>query len=91
MKMLLKADERRRITMPSGAGINSGEIVDLEVLPDGRILLVPIATIPKYQLWAWTPEIRKKVAVSFADPRQSTVVSTTADLKKLSKEWDLED
>jgi len=35
---------------------------------------------------AWTPENRKKVAVSFADPRQSTAVSTTADLKKLSKE-----
>jgi len=91
MKMLLKTDERRRITIPSEAGVSPGEIVDLEVLPDGRILLVPMATIPKYQLWAWTPENRKKVAVSFADPRRSTAVSTTADLKKLAKDWDLED
>ena len=89
--MLLKTDERRRITIPPEAGIKPGETVDLEVLPDGRVLLVPMVTIPKHQLWAWTPENRKKVADSLADPRLSTVVTTTADLKKLAKDWDLED
>jgi len=91
MKMLLKTDERRRITIPPEVGISPGETVDLEVLPDGRVLLVPMVTIPKHQLWAWTPENRKKVADSLADPRPSTVVTTTVDLRKLAKDWDLED
>ena len=85
--MLLKIDERRRITIPPEAGIKPGETVDLEVLPDGRVLLVPMVTIPKHQLWAWTPETKKKVADSLADPRPSMVVTTTADLKKLAKDW----
>jgi len=89
--MLLKTDERRRITIPPEAGINPGETVDLEVLPDGRLLLVPMVTIPKHQLWAWSPENRKKVADSLADSRPSTIVTTAADLKKLAKGWDLED
>ena len=89
--MLLKTDERRRITIPPEVGISPGETVDLEVLPDGRVLLVPMVTIPKHQLWAWTPENRKKVADSLADPRPSTVVTTTVDLRKLAKDWDLED
>jgi bifunctional DNA-binding transcriptional regulator/antitoxin component of YhaV-PrlF toxin-antitoxin module len=90
-RMLLKTDERRRITIPPEAGIRPGETVDLEVLPDGRVLLVPMVTIPKHQLWAWTPENRKKVAESLADPRPSRVVATSADLKKLAKDWNLED
>ena len=91
VKMLLKTDERRRITIPPEVGISPGETVDLEVLPDGRVLLVPMVTIPKHQLWAWTPENRKKVAESLSDPRPSTIVATTADLEKLAKDWDLED
>ncbi|MHB8835320.1 MAG: AbrB/MazE/SpoVT family DNA-binding domain-containing protein [Candidatus Methylomirabilia bacterium] len=91
IKMLLKTDERRRITIPPEAGISPGETVDLEVLSDGRVLLVPMVTIPKHQLWAWTPENRKKVADSLADPRPSTIVATAADAKKLAKDWDLED
>jgi len=88
--MLVKTDERRRITIPPEAGIRPGETVDLEVLPDGRVLLVPMITIPKHQLWAWTPENRKKVADSLADPRPSTAVTSAADLERLAKDWDLE-
>ena len=89
--MLLKTDERRRITIPPEAGISPGETIDLEVLPDGRVLLVPMITIPKHQLWAWTPENRKKVADSLSDPRPSMAVTSAADLEKLAKDWDLED
>jgi bifunctional DNA-binding transcriptional regulator/antitoxin component of YhaV-PrlF toxin-antitoxin module len=88
--MLVKTDERRRITIPPEAGISPGETVDLEVLPDGRVLLVPMITIPKHQLWAWTPENRKKVADSLADPRPSMAVTSAADLERLAKDWDLE-
>ncbi len=89
--MLLKTDERRRITIPREAGIKPGETVDMEVLPDGRILLVPMVTVPRHQLWAWKPENRRAVADSLADPRPSTAIETEDDLKELARDWDLED
>jgi bifunctional DNA-binding transcriptional regulator/antitoxin component of YhaV-PrlF toxin-antitoxin module len=85
--MLLQTDTRRRITIPPKSGIKPGDTVELEVLPDGRILLVPMATIPRHQLWAWTRKNRKAVADSLADPRPSIVVETSNDAESLEKRW----
>jgi AbrB family looped-hinge helix DNA binding protein len=89
--MLLHTDDRRRITIPAEAGIKPGDSVDLEVLPDGRIMLIPMAAVPKHQLWAWTPENQEKVRKSLRDPRPSIVVETERDVKKITKRWTDED
>jgi bifunctional DNA-binding transcriptional regulator/antitoxin component of YhaV-PrlF toxin-antitoxin module len=89
--MLVHTDDRRRITIPAKAGIKPGDTVDLEILPDGRIMLIPMATVPKHQLWAWTPENQKKVRDSLRDPRPSTVLETEKDVKAVTKRWTDED
>lgn len=89
--MLLHTDERRRLTMPTEAGIKPGDTVDLEVLPDGRIMLIPMAAVPKHQLWAWTRENQKKARKSIRDPRPSIVIETEKGVKKITKRWTDED
>ena len=34
----------------------------MEALPDGTFRLIPVALIPKHQLWAWRPDIQANVA-----------------------------
>ena len=62
--MLLHVDSRKRITIPKDANIKPGDTLEMEILPDGRLVLMPVATIPKHQLWAWTPEVRRAVSES---------------------------
>ena len=40
--MLVQIDSRRRITLTAALDIKAGDALDLEVLEDGRIVLVPI-------------------------------------------------
>lgn len=89
--MLLHVDSRKRITIPKEANIKPGDAVELEVLPDGRLVLVPVATIPKHQIWAWTPENRKAVSDSLKDPRPSITVETRDEAEEVAKRWTGED
>ena len=89
--MLLHVDSRKRITIPNDANLKPGDTVELEILPDGRLVLVPVATIPKHQLWAWTPENRKAVSASLRDPRPSIVLESKEEAESLAKRWDGED
>ena len=89
--MLIQTDARRRITIPPRAGVKPGDTLDLEILPDGRMLLVPVATIPKHQLWAWTPEARAAAAASLADPRPSAVVESEQVAEEIAGRWEDED
>ena len=89
--MLIQTDARRRITIPPRAGVKPGDTLDLEILPDGRMLLVPVATIPKHQLWAWAPEARASVAASLADPRPSAVVESEQVAEEIAGRWEDED
>lgn len=89
--MLLHVDSRKRITIPNDANLRPGDTVELEILPDGRLVLVPVATIPKHQLWAWTPENRKAVSDSLSDPRPSIVLESKEEAETLAKRWDGED
>ena len=89
--MLLHVDSRKRITIPKEANIKPGDAVELEVLPDGRLILVPVATIPKHQLWAWTSESRKAVADSLKDPRPSLTIETKDEAEEVAKRWAGED
>ncbi|HEU4341542.1 MAG TPA: AbrB/MazE/SpoVT family DNA-binding domain-containing protein [Candidatus Binatia bacterium] len=89
--MLVQTDSRRRITLPPSVGIKPGDAVDLEVLEDGRILLIPVEPIPKHQLWAWTAETKAAITASLTDPRPSTVIEVAEDADEAAKRWRGED
>ena len=85
--MLVQTDARRRITLPSSLDIHPGDAIDLEVLPDGRIMLIPVEPVPKHQMWAWTTENKEAIAASLSDPRPSIAVETPAQADMLAKRW----
>lgn len=85
--MLLQTDARRRITLPPIVGIKPGDAIDLEVLDDGRIMLIPVEPIPKHQLWAWTAEAKQSVSSSLADLRPSVEVTTAKQAEEIAKRW----
>jgi bifunctional DNA-binding transcriptional regulator/antitoxin component of YhaV-PrlF toxin-antitoxin module len=89
--MLTQTDSRRRITLPPATGINPGDTVEIEVLEDGRILLIPVETIPRHQLWAWTVDGKQAIVSSLEDPRPSEVVETTEAARDVAKRWADED
>jgi bifunctional DNA-binding transcriptional regulator/antitoxin component of YhaV-PrlF toxin-antitoxin module len=89
--MLTQTDSRRRITLPPTTGIKPGDTVEIEVLEDGRILLIPMETIPRHQLWAWTAESKQAIVRSLEDPRPSEVVETAEAARDVAKRWADED
>ena len=48
--MLIQTDARRRITLPPSLGIQPGDALNLEILEDGRIVLIPVEAVPKHQM-----------------------------------------
>ncbi|OGQ86850.1 MAG: AbrB family transcriptional regulator [Deltaproteobacteria bacterium RIFOXYD12_FULL_56_24] len=85
--MLLQTDTRRRITLPPSLGIQPGDAINLEVLEDGRIMLVPVEPVPKHQLWAWTAESKEAIAASLGDPGPSIEIETQDQAEALAKRW----
>jgi hypothetical protein len=85
--MLLQTDARRRITLPPIAGIKAGDVLDFEMFEDGRIMLIPVETVPRHQLWAWTPESKQAVSDSLADPRSSAVIETPEQASATATRW----
>ena len=73
--------------MPPTAGINPGDAIDLEILEDGRIMLIPIEPVPKHQLWAWTTEAKQAISASLADPRHSIEVDSATQAADVAKRW----
>jgi hypothetical protein len=89
--MLTQTDSRRRITLPPSSGIKPGDTVDIEILEDGCIKLIPVEAIPRHQLWAWTVESKQAISASLTDPRPSTAVETEAEAEAVAKRWVGED
>ena len=89
--MLVQTDGRRRITLPATVGIKSGDVLDLEVLEDGRIVLIPVEPIPKHQLWAWTAESKAAITASLTDGRPSTVIESSEEADATARRWSGED
>ncbi len=85
--MLVQTDSRRRITLPASVGIKSGDVVNLEIMDDGRIMLVPIEPVPKHQLWAWTADAKQAISASLADSRSSIEVDTPQQAADVAKRW----
>lgn len=89
--MLMQTDSRRRITLPPTLGIKPGDALELEVLEDGRIILIPVEAIPRHQLWAWTAEVKEAITASLADPRPSVIVGTEKEAEAVAERWASED
>ncbi len=89
--MLTQTDSRRRITLPPTTGIKPGDTVDIEVLEDGRILLIPVEPVPRHQLWAWTVETKEAISRSLTDSRPSEKIETEKDAEKVVQRWSGED
>ena len=85
--MLLQTDTRRRITLPPNSGIKPGDAIDMEILEDGRIMLIPVEAVPKHQLWAWTTESKNAIESSILDPRPSIVIETSVQSENVAKRW----
>ncbi len=89
--MLVQTDGRRRITLPATVGIKPGDALDLQILEDGRIVLIPVEPVPKHQLWAWTAESKAAITASLTDARPSTVIEDTEQADATAKRWSGED
>lgn len=85
--MLVQTDARRRITLPPMVGIKPGDAIDLKILEDGRIMLIPVEPVPKHQLWAWTIEAKQAISASLADTRPSTVVDSAEEAAQTAARW----
>lgn len=89
--MLVQTDSRRRVTLPPILGIKPGDALDLEVLEDGRIILIPVEPIPRHQLWAWTTETKEAITASLTDLRPSIEVKSAKQASTVAKRWTGED
>jgi hypothetical protein len=89
--MLVQADARRRITLPRSASVEPGDALNLEILEDGRIVLVPVEPVPRHQLWAWTADSKQAIVASLADPRPSEVVESPEHASAIAERWSRED
>jgi bifunctional DNA-binding transcriptional regulator/antitoxin component of YhaV-PrlF toxin-antitoxin module len=89
--MLVQTDTRRRITLPPNTGIKPGDALNLEILEDGRIVLVPVEPVPRHQLWAWTAEAKQSIVDALTDPRPSIVVESPTQASAVADRWGHED
>ena len=89
--MLVQTDSRRRVTLPPTLGIKPGDALNLEVLEDGRIILIPVEPIPRHQLWAWTTETKEAITASLTDLRPSIDVKSAKQADSVAKRWAGED
>jgi hypothetical protein len=72
--MLQLSDNRRRFVMPKEAAIGPNTAADVTVLPDGRVLITPLRTIPINEEWAVTQESHAQTAEALRDHRKGRAV-----------------
>ena len=76
--MLQMADSRRRLVMPKEAAIGPNEPADVEVLPDGRVVISPVKVILLHEAWALTPESTAQTASAMKDYMAGKTTGTLA-------------
>jgi len=64
MSSLVKLRSRAQITLPKEAvkelNLKEGDNLSIEV-NKGKVIITPVAVIPKDELWAWSPKIRSSI------------------------------
>jgi len=73
--MLQLSDNRRRFVMPKEAAIGPNTAADITVLPDGRVLITPLRTIPINEEWAVSPESQAQTVEALRDHRKGRAVA----------------
>ena len=84
--ILITPDTRRRVTFPALPGIEPNQALEIIPEQDGSYRLVPIVTIPKNQLWAWTPEAMAKTAKALKEHSEGKSVSVDEFLSQVEPE-----
>ena len=61
MSSLVKLRSRAQVTLPKETvkklNLKEGDTLSIEV-DEGKVIITPVAVIPKDELWAWSPKIR---------------------------------
>lgn len=78
--ILITPDARRRVTFPALPGIEPNQVLELVPELDGSYRLVPVVTIPRNQLWAWTPEAMSRTARALQEHQGGQTVAVDAFL-----------
>ncbi len=64
MPSLVKLRSRAQVTLPKEAikklNLKEGDNLSIEV-DEGRVIITPVAVIPKDELWAWSPKTRSAI------------------------------
>ena len=64
MPTLVKLRNRAQITLPKETvkilNLKEGDNLSVEV-SNGKVVITPVAIIPKDELWAWSPKIRSAI------------------------------
>jgi antitoxin component of MazEF toxin-antitoxin module len=65
---------RNQLTLPRNVvtqlSLKEGDQLELELQPDGSILLVPQISVPKSQAWFWSPDWQTKEALVDSQMRE---------------------
>jgi hypothetical protein len=85
MKTTLSLDARKRLTLPPDAGMNPGDLMDMEVMDDGRIMLTPIVKVPRHQMWAWTEKVDRLLAEAAVDKSPKLRISDPGAMEHMAK------
>jgi hypothetical protein len=83
--ILITPDARRRVTFPALPGIEPNQALEVVPEQDGSYRLVPIVTIPRNQLWAWTPEAMAKTARALQEHHEGRTVAVETFLDELKR------
>jgi hypothetical protein len=76
--MLQLADSRRRFVMPKEAAIGPNDAADVEVLPDGRVVISPVLIIPIHESWALTAESTAQTDTALKDYKAGRTIGVKA-------------
>jgi len=76
--MLQMADSRRRFVMPKEAAIGPNDPAEVEVLPDGRVVISPVRVIPVHESWALTAESTAQTDAALNDYKAGRTIGAKA-------------
>ncbi|MBS4023617.1 MAG: AbrB/MazE/SpoVT family DNA-binding domain-containing protein [Dethiobacter sp.] len=93
MSALTKLRNRSQVTLPKevvkALNLKIGDDLKVEV-KSGRVVITPIAVIPKEELWAWKPEIREAIIEGQKEARTGKLKAYES-LDEMFAGWDDEE
>ncbi|MEW5954757.1 MAG: AbrB/MazE/SpoVT family DNA-binding domain-containing protein [Bacillota bacterium] len=93
MPLLTKLRNRSQVTLPKevvkALNLKIGDDLKVEV-KSGRVVITPVAVIPKDELWAWKPEIREAINEGRKEARTGEL-KVYESLVEMFVEWDDEE